>query len=259
MRKNKNMSTEETMTTNKTKNSKKMFVIGFAAGATIGGCSVFAACKISEKRRAMDTLLRTDYEDEEYTDESIVDSEEEAEDIIDEEEGGDEDDSEFSDRDVFDNISESIPEDFNESDDIEEEILEEELEEEEEVVEDYGEYTFEDTTYSDSTTDVMEEVAVTVADEESGEEFDPDDMVDTELHKIDRLLKENTDESICQARAVYLELRRSINAGALDDETRTVIERYGDKTIQGYVERYYSNSDGKYPAKKKGSGRRSRK
>ena len=259
MRKNKNtnMNSEEVVTKNKS--NKKMFVIGFAAGATIGGCSVFAACKIAEKRRAMDALLRTDYEDEEYTDENIIDSEEEAEDIIEEEEGGDEDDSEFSDRDVFDNISESSPEDFDESDDNEEEILEEELEEEEEVVEDYGEYTFEDTTYSDSTTDVMEEVAVTVVDEESGEEFDPDDMVDAELHKIDRLLKENTDESICKARAVYLDLRRSINAGALDDETRTVIERYGEKTIQGYVERYYSNSDGKYPAKKKSRGRRSRK
>lgn len=259
MRKNKNMNNEEMTATNKTKSNKKMFVIGFATGATIGGCSVFAACKIAEKRRTMDALLRTDYEDAEYDDENIIDSEEEAGDIIDEEDGGEEDDSEFSDRDVFDNDSENSTEDFDESDDIEEEVLEEELDEEEEVVEDYDDYSFEDTTYSDSETDVMDEVAITVVDEESGEEFDPDDMVDSKLHEIDRLLKENTDESICKARAVYLELRRSLNIDTLDDELRNVMERYGEKTIQGYVEHYYSNSDGKYPAKKKSSGRRRRK
>lgn len=237
-----------TTTTNTSSNKRKAFAIGFAAGAAIGGCSVFAACKIAEKRKQINSLLQAEaptdevFNDEDfpYSDEIVSDSESK--------EGGDQNDSEFSNRTDFVDSGENSSEAYHAYADFGSEVWKKKVleSEEDEMV---------DTSDDD--------VAEGVADREAYI-ADAIDAISNTLEEA-RAMGDDSGK-FAHARRLYIELRRSLTAAEVDDpEISDIIEKYNIATLE-YFSRprrtCYPETDednemyGSYPAKGQKSKKR---
>lgn len=232
--------------TNTTSNTRKAFAIGFVAGATIGGCSVFAACKIAEKRKQINSLLQAEAPtDEGFNDEDFPYSDEI---VSDSEEGGDRNDSEFSNRTDFVDSGENSSEAYHAYADFDSEVWKKKVldSEEEEVV---------DTSDDDAAEEVVDRDAYIA------------DAIDAISNTLEEAIAMGDDSGkFAHARRLYIELRRSLTAAEVDDpEISDIIEKYNIATLE-YFSRprrtCYPETDednemyGSYPAKGQKSKKR---